>query len=114
MTSKPASVFFSAWADFIARISAKTALILGATGQTGSKLLKELLDSPTYTRVLEAGRRVTSLDILPATAKGKLEQRVVNFEKLGDAKLGEGFDVVYITCVPLRLRPIFYCSLTNV
>ncbi|KAI0317009.1 hypothetical protein OF83DRAFT_1123551 [Amylostereum chailletii] len=80
-------------------ISAQTALIIGATGQTGGHLLRELLDSPKYARVLEAGRRVTPADKLPASARGKLEQRVINFEKLDEARLGEGegFDVVYIT-----------------
>ncbi|KAI0317008.1 hypothetical protein OF83DRAFT_192879 [Amylostereum chailletii] len=78
-------------------MSGKTALLLGATGQTGAYLLQELLNSPTYTRVLEAGRRVTPADKLPASAKDKLEQRVIDFEKLDEAKLGEGFDVVYVT-----------------
>jgi oxidoreductase len=78
-----------------------TALILGATGQTGRHLLRELLESPKYTRVLEVGRRVTPQEQLPESTIHKLEQRVINFEKLDEARLGEGpgYDVVYVTCV---------------
>lgn len=81
-------------------LTGQTALIIGATGQAGRHLLRELLDSPAYTRILEAGRRVTPAEQLPPTASGKLEQRVIDFENLADARLAEngGFDVVYITC----------------
>ncbi|KAI0030056.1 hypothetical protein K488DRAFT_79828 [Vararia minispora EC-137] len=80
-------------------VAGQTALLIGATGQTGRHLLRELLNSPKYNRVLEAGRRVTPQDQLPQGARDKLEQRVVNFEKLDDARLdeGPGFDVIYIT-----------------
>jgi oxidoreductase len=78
----------------------KSALILGATGQTGRHLLRELIASPTFTRVCEAGRRVTSTADLPAQASGKLEQKVIDFERLDESGLKEGkWDVVFVTCV---------------
>jgi len=74
-----------------------SALIFGATGQTGQYLLKELLSSSHFTRVGEYGRRVTSLDSL-STGKEKLEQKTIDFEKLGDSGLKDGkWDVVFIT-----------------
>ncbi|KAI0051544.1 NAD(P)-binding protein [Auriscalpium vulgare] len=77
-------------------MAGKSALIVGATGQVGRHLLRELLESAQYTRVLEAGRRVT----IPAPESTKLEQKVVDFEKPEElrAALSEGkWDVVFIT-----------------
>ncbi|KAJ6581027.1 hypothetical protein B0H19DRAFT_1113314 [Mycena capillaripes] len=75
----------------------KTALILGATGQVGGYLLKELLANPNITRVGEFGRRTTPLEGL-TTGKDKLEQKVLDFEKPEEAGLGEGkWDLVFIT-----------------
>ncbi|KAF8493035.1 hypothetical protein F5888DRAFT_1726475 [Russula emetica] len=77
--------------------STKTALIFGATGQTGRHLLRELIASPTFTRVCEAGRRVTPTEELPTEASGKIEQKVIDFERLDEAGLKEGqWDVVFI------------------
>jgi len=77
--------------------SVKSALIFGATGQTGRHLLRELIASPTFTRVCEAGRRVTLAEELPAQASDKIEQKVIDFERLEDAGLKEGqWDVVFI------------------
>ncbi|KAJ7272674.1 hypothetical protein B0H12DRAFT_1091503 [Mycena haematopus] len=74
----------------------KTALILGATGQVGGVLLKELIASNTFTRIGEFGRRNTALDKLPA-GKEKIEQTVIDFEKLDEAGLNKGkWDVVFI------------------
>lgn len=76
----------------------RSALIVGATGQVGRHLLRELLASPTYTRVAEYGRRVTPLDDLPAEHRAKLVQKTVDFEHLDDAAWKEGqFATVYIT-----------------
>ncbi|KAH9034626.1 hypothetical protein EDB85DRAFT_2144277 [Lactarius pseudohatsudake] len=76
----------------------KSALILGATGQTGRHLLRELIASPTFSRVCEAGRRVTPSEELPAQASGKLEQKVIDFERLDEAGLKDGnWDAVFIT-----------------
>ncbi len=77
-----------------------SALILGATGQTGRQLLSELIASPTFTRVCEAGRRVTPSEELPTQASEKLEQKVIDFERLDEAGLKEGnWDVVFISYV---------------
>ena len=73
----------------------KTALILGATGTTGKSLLQELLASPSYTLIGEYGLKITSTDQL--TGKDKLQQRVIDFEKLNEGKLNElRWDVVFI------------------
>ncbi|KAJ7813153.1 hypothetical protein B0H14DRAFT_3478314 [Mycena olivaceomarginata] len=64
---------------------------------SGGALLKELLASSTFTRIGEFGRRNTPLDALPAAGKDKLEQKVLDFEKLEAAGLREGkWDVVFI------------------
>lgn len=84
-------------------LAGHSALILGATGQTGQYILKELLSSSHFTRVSEYGRRVTSLESL-STGKDKLEQKTIDFEKLEESGLKEGtWDVVFVACVcPFR------------
>ncbi|KAK0501706.1 hypothetical protein EDD18DRAFT_1347778 [Armillaria luteobubalina] len=78
-------------------MSGKTALIVGATGQTGQHLLKELLASSHFTKVGEYGRRLTDLSTL-STGKDKLEQKVIDFEKLEESGLKDGkWDVVFLT-----------------
>ncbi|KAF9233834.1 hypothetical protein BU15DRAFT_79693 [Melanogaster broomeanus] len=73
----------------------KSALLLGATGATGKKLLGELLASNEWTRVGEYGRRVSAP---PASSPGKLEQKVIDFENLDAAGLKDGrWDVVFVT-----------------
>ncbi|KDQ61911.1 hypothetical protein JAAARDRAFT_525851 [Jaapia argillacea MUCL 33604] len=74
-----------------------SAIIFGATGATGKHVLKEVLASSHFTRVGEYGRRVTDSAQLSG-GKEKLEQKVIDFEKLGDAGIKEGkWDVVFIT-----------------
>lgn len=74
-----------------------SALLLGATGQVGGYLLKELLSSSHFTRVGEYGRRVTDPKSLP-TGTDKLEQKIIDFEKLEQSGLQDGkWDVVFIT-----------------
>jgi uncharacterized protein YbjT (DUF2867 family) len=53
-------------------------LLLGATGLVGGHCLDLLLDDPAYSKVLTIGRR------LVAHEHQKLEQHVVDFEKLQD------------------------------
>jgi len=73
-----------------------TALLIGATGLIGKLLLPDLLTSSHFNRVGEFGRRVTKP--APPGADGKLVQRTIDFEKLGDSGLkDESWDVVYIT-----------------
>ncbi len=57
----------------------KTALIAGATGLVGSQCLARLLGEPGYERVVALVRRP-----LPHT-DSKLEQRVIEFDRLGAA-----------------------------
>ncbi|OCH93676.1 hypothetical protein OBBRIDRAFT_790025 [Obba rivulosa] len=78
-------------------MSGRSALLIGATGATGKHLLRELLESPQYTRIGEYGRKVTPSDRIPA-GQEKLEQKTVNFENLEEAGLKDGkWDVVFIT-----------------
>jgi len=78
-------------------VSGKSAVILGATGQTGRYVLRNLLASSEFTRVAEYGRRVTPADQI-TIGKEKLEQKVIDFEKIEESGLKDGkWDVVYIT-----------------
>ncbi len=78
--------------------------MLGATGQVGRHVLREVLCSAHFTRVCGAGRRLTpvdSLDRLPdsASARAKLEQRQIDIgkpEEWRDAFRAGKFDVVFI------------------
>ncbi len=80
-------------------MTGKSALIIGATGQTGQHLLKELLASDYFTRVGEYGRRVTDAKDIVA-GKDKLEQKVVDFEKIQPGEWKDGkWDVLFITFV---------------
>ncbi|KAG9313188.1 hypothetical protein JVU11DRAFT_6645 [Chiua virens] len=75
----------------------KSALLIGATGAVGKKLLAELLTSGEWTRVGEYGRRVTTPPPSSASTT-KLEQKVIDFEDLGKAELKVGrWDVVFVT-----------------
>jgi hypothetical protein len=71
-----------------------TALLIGATGLVGKQLLPVLLQSTHFSQVGEFGRRVTSF----SSANPKLQQRVIDFEKLSEAGLKDGsWDVIFIT-----------------
>ena len=82
-------------------MAGKSALLIGATGATGKHILQELIKSEEFTRVGEYGRRATPKEKLGAGAS-KVEQKVIDFEKLDEAGLKEGkWDVVFITYVLL-------------
>ncbi|TFK69114.1 hypothetical protein BDN72DRAFT_796945 [Pluteus cervinus] len=90
-----------------------TALLIGATGQVGQYVLKELLQSPDWTTVGEYGRKVTELQDfvskhnLPSTSVEKIKQEKVDFEALLNEQddggsesqkfKGQAWDVVFIT-----------------
>ncbi|KDR80786.1 hypothetical protein GALMADRAFT_241225 [Galerina marginata CBS 339.88] len=75
----------------------QSALIIGATGQTGRHLLQNLLTSSHFTRVGEYGRKVTPAGEI-TSGKDKLEQKVIDFEKIQESGLNkEKWDVVFIT-----------------
>ena len=67
-----------------------TALVIGATGLTGSLLVEELLNDSDFKTVRILVRRGTDL------THPKLEQRVVNFSDMNDyaEKFGEG-DIIF-------------------
>jgi oxidoreductase len=93
--------------------ASKSALIIGATGQTGRHVLQNLLASPHFTRVGEYGRRVTPKDDI-TTGWDKLEQKVIDFEKLQESGLNQGnWDVVYITYVSCPLCPKSQVQVSN-
>jgi len=55
------------------------------------------LSSPHFTRVGEYGRRLTPSEEL-TTGKDKLEQKVIDFERIQESNLKDGkWDVVFIT-----------------
>lgn len=76
----------------------RSAVIIGATGQVGAHLLKELLANGAFTTVAEYGRRTTPVEKLPQEHIGKLSQKTVDFEKLNaDDWKAQRFDTVFIT-----------------
>lgn len=67
-----------------------TAVVAGATGLVGRKLVQLLLDHPAYSRIVVIVRRELGI------AHPKLEERIISFESLGeelDGKLLQGADV---------------------
>ncbi|CAL8379187.1 unnamed protein product [Arctogadus glacialis] len=71
----------------------KSCFILGATGETGRLLLKELLDRNLFSKITLIGRREVTFE---DKAYEKLIQEVVDFEKLEDhATAFQGHDVGY-------------------
>tara|TARA_R110002124_G_scaffold178274_2_gene346170 strand:+ start:340 stop:1002 length:663 start_codon:yes stop_codon:yes gene_type:complete len=67
-------------------LTERTALIVGATGLIGQQLLKKLLDSPYYTRVIVLARRPTGI------MNSKMVEHIYDFEN-PDARLVRGEDV---------------------
>ncbi|KAG9040802.1 Protein fmp52, mitochondrial [Tulasnella sp. UAMH 9824] len=78
--------------------ASESVLLLGATGATGKHLLRDLLASNHFSRVVEAGRRVTPTESLQdAAGKEKLTQKTIDFEKLEESGLkDEKADVIVI------------------
>ncbi|UYZ61521.1 oxidoreductase [Hymenobacter weizhouensis] len=75
----------------------KTALIAGASGLVGSQLLPLLLASERYNRVIAVGRRPLPL------VHPKLEQRVVDFDRLEEHRLQLIADDVFC-CLGTTMR----------
>lgn len=67
----------------------KTALVTGATGLVGSALIRQLLDHPSYGKVIAFVRKPSGL------THEKLEERVVDFEKIGEWKDALRGDVLF-------------------
>ncbi|XP_039981538.1 oxidoreductase HTATIP2 isoform X2 [Xiphias gladius] len=71
----------------------KSCFILGASGETGKVLLRELLERNIFSRITLIGRRQLTFE---GIAYGNLVQEVVDFEKLDDyAAAFQGHDVGY-------------------
>lgn len=75
----------------------KTALIAGASGLVGSQLLPLLLASSRYSKVLVVGRRPVPI------VHPKLEQRILDFERLEENAMQLIADDVYC-CLGTTLR----------
>lgn len=69
----------------------RIAVLLGASGATGQKLLPLLLDDPDYGKVITLNRREIRI------THGKLENRVVDFDNLAAALRGLKVDDCYCT-----------------
>ncbi|KAG8918134.1 Protein fmp52, mitochondrial [Tulasnella sp. 417] len=78
--------------------TSESVLLLGATGATGKHLLRDLLASNHFSRVVEAGRRVTPAESLQdVPGKEKLTQKTIDFEKLDESGLkDEKVDAIVI------------------
>lgn len=59
-------------------MSGLTALVLGGSGEVGKQLVKELVGNSSFSRVVLVTRR--ELDV--ANVSDKVEQKVVDFDKL--------------------------------
>ena len=68
----------------------KTALILGASGETGKCLLKLLSNCDNFDQIISLNRRFLNLD--PEINSQKIEQKVVDFSRLQDFR--ESFENV--------------------
>lgn len=75
----------------------KTALIAGASGLIGSQLLPLLLASDRYAKVIAVGRRPVPV------VHPKLEQRLVDFDRLEDSRFALVADDVYC-CLGTTMR----------
>uniref|UniRef100_A0A7N5KM33 Protein HTATIP2 n=1 Tax=Ailuropoda melanoleuca TaxID=9646 RepID=A0A7N5KM33_AILME len=73
------------------RMQNKSVFILGASGETGRVLLKEMLEQSLFSKVTLIGRRKLTFD---EDAYKNVNQEVVDFEKLDDyASAFQGHDV---------------------
>ncbi|KAI5762413.1 HTATIP2 [Gulo gulo luscus] len=73
------------------RMQNKSVFILGASGETGRALLKEILEQSLFSKVTLIGRRKLTFD---EDAYKNVNQEVVDFEKLDDyASAFQGHDV---------------------
>lgn len=69
-------------------MSKKTAIIIGATGLIGSKVLESLLDSSAYKQIIAITRK-------PITAHKKLTNLVIDFNNLSQALKGIKVDEAF-------------------
>lgn len=70
-------------------MSGLVALVLGGSGEVGQELVRELVNHPSFSRVVLITRRQLELK------SDKTEQRLVDFDKLDDHK--EAFEGAQVT-----------------
>eukprot|EP00092_Neocalanus_flemingeri_P013837 GFUD01014928.1.p1 GENE.GFUD01014928.1~~GFUD01014928.1.p1 ORF type:complete len:276 (+),score=83.03 GFUD01014928.1:38-865(+) len=58
----------------------KVALVLGASGETGKEVLKQLVNRPEFSRIVSIGRK--QLDLPNDPSYERVEQKVVDFDNL--------------------------------
>eukprot|EP00092_Neocalanus_flemingeri_P006801 GFUD01007344.1.p1 GENE.GFUD01007344.1~~GFUD01007344.1.p1 ORF type:complete len:236 (-),score=83.82 GFUD01007344.1:120-788(-) len=68
-------------------MSSKTALLLGGTGETGKEVLKLLVSTPVYGKVVCLGRRV--VDLPKGEGWDRVEQKLVDYDNL--SQYGDSF-----------------------
>ncbi|MFU8860834.1 MAG: NAD-dependent epimerase/dehydratase family protein [Cyclonatronaceae bacterium] len=87
-------------------MNGRTALIAGATGLTGSHVLKNLLNSSTYSRIITIGRRSPEAD------HSKLTAYEGPFNRLEEILADDSIDDIYCclgtTMKKAGSRPAFY------
>lgn len=80
--------------------SALKAVVLGATGATGQELVKDLIRSEKWSKIVTIGRRPLQLDDeLKAKSEGRLEQLTIDMDKMAEqaAQAFQGADSVFCT-----------------
>lgn len=65
------------------------AIVIGATGLVGKSIIRQILDKPEVTEVLIFARRSTGIN------HSKLNERIVDFEKINDWKSDVKGDVLF-------------------
>uniref|UniRef100_A0A2I3FTN1 Protein HTATIP2 n=1 Tax=Nomascus leucogenys TaxID=61853 RepID=A0A2I3FTN1_NOMLE len=84
------------------RMQNKSVFILGASGETGRVLLKEILEQGLFSKVTLIGRRKLTFD---EEAYKNVNQEVVDFEKLDDyASAFQGHDVGFCCLGTTRVK----------
>ena len=73
----------------------KVALVLGASGETGKEVLKQLVNRPEFTRIVSVGRRQLDLPN-DDPAYDRVEQKVIDFDNLDEyAAEFKGIDTAF-------------------
>jgi len=65
-------------------MASKIACVLGGTGETGKRVIDELRNSDTISKIIMLTRR--EVEITEGPGKEKVEQKIVDFDKIDDSK----------------------------
>lgn len=75
-------------------MAAKIALVLGATGETGKRVLEQLRINDNVNKIIMVTRR--QIDLNEGPGKEKIQQKVVDFDQLDDFRdVFENIDVAF-------------------